>query len=82
MAGRAWRSRIPEFVELQKKIARRLDAIVATAENGLTNARVESVNNKIKVIVRMAYGFRSLDNLFAMVMLRCSGLEVPLPGRS
>ena len=82
MAGRAWRSRIPEFVELQKKIARHLDAIVATAENGLTDARVESVNNKIKVIVRMAYGFRSLDNLFAMVMLRCSGLEVPLPGRS
>lgn len=79
--GRAWRSRIPEFVELQKKIARHLDAIVATAENGLTNARVESVNNKIKVIVRMAYGFRNLDNLFAMVMLRCSGLEVPLPGR-
>ncbi|MFR0619201.1 transposase [uncultured Bifidobacterium sp.] len=80
--GRAWRSRIPEFVELQKKIARHLDAIVATAENGLTNARVESVNNKIKVIVRIAYGFRSLDNLFAMVMLRCSRLEVPLPGRS
>jgi hypothetical protein len=72
----------PEFVELQKKIARHLDAIVATAENGLTNVRVESVNNKFKVIVRMAYGLRSLDNLFAMVMLRCSGLEVPLPGRS
>ncbi|PKU88415.1 hypothetical protein CQR47_1802 [Bifidobacterium thermophilum] len=34
------------------------------------------MNNKIKVIVRMAYGFRSLDNLFAMVMLRCSRLEV------
>ena len=79
--GRAWRSRIPEFVELQKKIARHLDAIVAAAENGLANARVESANNKIKVIVRMAYGFRSLDNLFAMVMPRCSGLEVPLPGR-
>ena len=69
-------------MELQKKIARHLDAIVATEENGLTNARVESVNNKIKVIVRIAYGFRSLDNLFAMVMLRCSRLEVPLPGRS
>lgn len=79
--GRARRSRISEFVELQKKIVRPLDAIVATAENGLTNARVESVNNKIKVILRMAYGFRSLGNLFAMVMLRCSGLEVP-PGRS
>ena len=79
--GRAWRSRIPEFVELQKKIARHLDAIVATAENGLANARAESANSKIKAIVRMAYGFHSLDNLFAMAMPRCSGLEVPLPGR-
>ena len=79
--GRAWMSRIPEFVELQKKIARHLDAIVATAENGLANARAESANSKIKAIVRMAYGFHSLDNLFAMAMPRCSGLEVPLPGR-
>lgn len=80
--GRAWRSRTPGFVKLQKKIARHLDAIVATAGNGLTNARVESVNNKVKVIVRMAYGFRNLGNPFATVMLKCSGLEVPLPGRS
>lgn len=79
--GRAWRSRIPEFVELQRKVRRHLDAIVATAAHGLSNARVEAVNNKIKLIVRMAYGFRNTDNLFAMVMLKCSGLEVPLPGR-
>ena len=51
-------------------------------ENGLSNARVEAINNKIKLTVRIAYGFRSLDNLFAMVMLRCSGLQIPLPGRA
>ena len=50
---------------------------------GVSKVVIErAADNKIKVIVRMAYGFRSLDNLFAMVMLRCSGLEVPLPGRS
>ena len=79
--GRAWRSRVPEFVELQRKVKRHIDAIVATATHGLTNARVEAVNNKIKLIVKMAYGFRNIDNLFSMVMLKCSGLEVPLPGR-
>ena len=79
--GRAWRSRIPEFVELQRKVKRHLDAIVATATHGLTNARVEAINNKIKLIVKMAYGFRNTGNLFAMVMLKCSGLKVPLPGR-
>lgn len=79
---RAWRSRIPEFVELQRKIKRHLDAICATAFWGLTNARVEAVNSKIKLIVKMAYGFRNTDNLFAMIMLKCSGLTVPLPGRA
>lgn len=80
--GRAWRSRIPEFVELQRKVKRHVDAIVATATHNLSNARIEAVNNKIKLTVRMAYGFRNLGNLFAMVMLRCSGLKVPLPGRA
>lgn len=80
--GKAWRSRIPEFVELQRKIKRHTDAIVATAESGITNARVESVNNGIKLIVRMAYGYRNFDNLRAMVMLKHSGLPVELPGRA
>ena len=79
--GWAWRSRIPEFVELQRKVKRHIDAIVATASHGLTNARVEAVNNKIKLIVKMAYGFRNVDNLFSMVMLKCSDLRVELPGR-
>lgn len=78
--GRAWRSRIPEFVELQRKVKRHVDAICATATFKLTNARIEAVNNKIKLIVKMAYGFRNTDNLFAMVMLKCSGLRVTLPG--
>ena len=80
--GRAWRSRIPEFVELQRKVKRHMDAIVATAEYGITNARVEAVNNKIKLTIKMAYGFRNFENLQAMVMLRCSGLPIELPGRA
>lgn len=80
--GRAWRSRIGEFVALQRKIQRHLEAIVATAEHGLTNARVEAVNNKIKLTVKMAYGFRNVDSLMAMVMLRCSSLSIELPGRA
>ncbi|QUC02611.1 transposase [Atopobium sp. oral taxon 416] len=51
-------------------------------ESGLSNARVETINNKIKLTVRIAYSFRSLDNLFAMVMLRCLGVKVPLLGRA
>lgn len=71
--------RIPEFVELQRKIRRHYDAILATLENGLSNARIEAVNNKIKLTIRMAYGFRNINNMMDMIMLRCSNIEVKLP---
>jgi transposase len=83
---RAWinwarRCRIPQFVELQKKIGRHADAILSSVINGLSNARVEAINNKIKLTIRMGYGFRNIENLIALVMLRCSNVELPLPGR-
>ena len=77
----ACRCRIPEFVELSKKVRKRKDAIVRAVELGISNARIESMNNKIKLTVRMGYGFRNIDNLIALVMLRCSDLQPQLPGR-
>ena len=78
----ASRCRIPEMVEAGRKVRRRRDAILRAVELGISNARVEAINNKIKVTQRMAYGFRNVDNLIALVMLRCSDLEVALPGRA
>ena len=75
----AQRCRIPEFVELQRKIRRHYEAIRATLTHGLSNARLEAVNNKVTLAIRMAYGFRNMDNLLAMVMLRCSDIRVQLP---
>jgi transposase len=40
--------RLPQFIELQRKIRRHQDAILASIEQGLSNARVEAINNKIK----------------------------------
>jgi transposase len=74
--------RLPEFVELQRKIRRHKDAILASIEQGLSNARVEAMNNKIKLTIRMSYGFRNLNNMIAMIMLRCAKLDVLLPGRA
>lgn len=71
--------RIPAFVNLQRKIRRHYDAILATLESGISNARIEAVNNKIKLSIRMAFGFRNINNMIDMIMLRCSDLEVPLP---
>ena len=79
----AWaqRCRIPAFRNLRKKIKRHFSAIVATARFNLSNARSEATNNKIKLIIRTAFGFRNVDNLVAMVMLSCSSLRPALPGR-
>ena len=73
--------RIPEFVELQRKIRRHLEGILASIEHGVSNGRVEAINNKIKLTVRIGYGFRNLDNLIGLVMLRCANIAVDLPGR-
>lgn len=43
---------------------------------GATNAASEGINNKIKLIIHKAYGFRSLESLMAMVYLCCSGITV------
>ena len=76
---RASRSRIPEIVELARKIRRRRPDILRTVRMGYSNARLEAFNNRIKVTIRMAYGFHHVDNLIAMIKLRCSGLPIRLP---
>ncbi|MDR2296136.1 MAG: transposase, partial [Clostridiales Family XIII bacterium] len=79
--GWAMRSRIPGFVESRRKIKRHVGAILSSIEYVLSNARVEAINNKIKLTVGMGYGFRNIDNLIALVMLRCANTSLTLPGR-
>ena len=78
---RAWSCRIPQFVELQRKIKRHKDAILATIRHGISNARMEATNNTVKLAVRMAYGFRNIDNLISTIFLRCGDIQIALPGR-
>ena len=77
----AQRCRIMEFVELGRKIKRHKAAMLASIKYGLSNARIEAINNKIKVTIRMSYGFRNIDNMIALVRLKCGGYVVTLPGR-
>ena len=74
-------SRIPAFKELCRKIKRHKAHILNTIRLGMSNARIEATNNKIKLIVRKAYGFRNIQNMLDMVYLVCSDLRVPLPNR-
>ena len=48
---------------------------------GMSNARIEATNNKIKLVICKAYGFRNTQNMIDMVYLVCSNLRIPLPNR-
>ena len=75
-------SRIPAMHDLYAKVKRHKEHILNAIRLGLSNARIETANNKIKLIIRKAFGFRNMDNLLDMVYLVCSDLTIPLPNRS
>lgn len=77
----ARRCRIPVFVELGAKIKRHQVAIDAALEHGMSNALIESTNTKIRLLTRIAFGFRSPDALIALAMLALGGHRPSLPGR-
>ena len=78
---KASHSRIPAFKELYLKIKRHKMHILNTIRYGMSNARIEATNNKIKLIIRKAYGFRNMQNMLDMVYLVCSDIRIPLPNR-
>jgi len=57
-------------------------AIEAALTLGLTKARVESVNTKIRLLQRIAFGYRDPEALIAMATLGLGGCCPPLPGRA
>lgn len=77
----ARRCRLKPFIELYYKIKRHKEAILATVKIGLSNTRIESMNNKIKGIIRKAYGFRNINNMYDMILIVCSNLakQIKLP---
>lgn len=78
----ARRSRLPSFVKLQKKIVKHRTTILAAIEHRLSNGRIESVNTKIRLITRTAFGFKSPEPLIALAMLNLGGHRPVLPGRT
>ena len=77
----AQRCRIPSFVELGRKIKRHRHTINAALDHGLSNALIESVNTKIRLITRIAFGFKDPHALIALAMLSLGGHRPNLPGR-
>jgi transposase len=78
----ARRCRIPSFVKLQKSIVKHRARILAAIEHNLSNALIESTNTKIRLITRMAFGFKSPAALIALALLSLGGHRPALPGRN
>jgi transposase len=78
----AARCRIPAFVALGRRIRTHRAAIDAALTHNLSNALVESTNTKIRLLQRIAFGFKSVDALIALAMLCLGGFRPSLPGRT
>jgi transposase len=77
----AWasRSRLEPFVKLARTLRRHRMGILAAIRMGVSNGRLEGINNKIGVIKHRAYGFHSAAALIAMVFLCCGDVPLALP---
>jgi transposase len=78
----ARRSRIPAFVQLQRRIVHHRAAIDAALDSGLSNALIESTNTKVRLITRVAFGFHGPQPLIALAMLSLGAHPPTLPGRN
>jgi transposase len=67
--------------KLAEKIARHRESILNSVRLQANSAKSEACNTTIKALIKMARGFRNLDNMVALIYLKCSDLVVPLHNR-
>ena len=77
----AARSRIPAFVQVGRKIRGHQIGILNAVVNDLSNGLVESTNTHIRLLARIAYGFKEPEHLIALALLDRGDHCPPLPGR-
>jgi transposase len=77
--SRAKRSQLKPFIRLAKTIRKHRDGILAAVRTGITNARTEAKNNRVRLITRRAYGFHSADAALALVHLTCGPIKLQPP---
>jgi transposase len=79
----AWaiRSRIPEMVDLARRLRRYSTDIANTLRYGLTNGPVEGLNSRARQLINTARGFRNIDALKAMLQLGLGPHQPLLPRR-
>jgi transposase len=79
LLARLSRCRLKPFIRLGKTIRKHREGILAARRLKLSNARAEALNNKVKLIVRRAYGLHSARAALALILLTCGPLTLTLP---
>src|SRR5690606_33924465 len=72
----AMHSGLKPFAKVARTVRQHLDGIVAYVATGLSNARSEGTNGKVRTITRRSYGLHSASALIALIHLCCSGLTL------
>jgi len=72
---RAVHSRIEELVKFAKAMKERLHGIISHCRYRLHTSLLEGMNNKIKVMKRMAYGFRDDEYFFLRIRAAFPGIR-------
>jgi transposase len=79
LLSRLSRCRLGPFIRLGRTIRKHREGILAARRLKLSNARAEAMNNKVKLIVRRAFGFHSANAALALVHLTCGPITLTLP---
>ena len=77
--ARVQRSRLQPFIKAGRTIRKHRDGILAAIRLGLTNARLEGLNQRVRLIMRRAFGFHSAKAALALVMLSAGPVTLTLP---
>lgn len=71
-------SKIPEMVDLSKRMMKRLNEILRWFSHRISNGVAEGLNNSYKKIKSAAYGYRNTQNLIDMCLFRKGRLKVSI----
>jgi transposase len=77
--ARVQRSRLQPFIKAGRTIRKHRDGILAAIRLGLTNASLEGLNQRVRLIMRRAFGFHSAKAALALVMLSAGPVNLTLP---
>ena len=72
-------SKIQPFMKFAKTVKAHLSGIINFVETKITNAILESINNKIQMAKKRARGYRNTDNFINMIYFLCGKLKFDYP---